>query len=93
LVAERLGALFRRNGYMRKQDIGRLKAEGHGAYKKGDEVRLVADSIMELEVIRRLLRQAGFRPGAPFRKAKQWGQPIYGRQAVARFMALIGEEI
>jgi hypothetical protein len=90
-VVEQLGAFFRRNGYVRRQSADRLAAEGYEAYKKGDEVRLVADSKAELRAIRRLLRAAGFTPGRPFPKANQWRQPVYGRAAVARFLALIGE--
>jgi hypothetical protein len=33
--------------------------------------------------IRRLLREAGFKPSRPFAKAQQWAQPLYGREAVA----------
>ncbi len=91
-VRGRLAALFRRNGYVRRQSAARLNAEGYGAYKKGDEVRLVADSRAELAEVRRLLRAAGFKPGRPFRKANQYRQPLYGRQQVARFLALVGEQ-
>src|SRR5207249_2503443 len=91
-VVEQLAAFFRRNGYVRWQDASRQKADGYWAYKKGDEVRLVAESITELRVIRRLLRLAGFQPGRSFVKGRQHRQPLYGRQTVARFLALIGEE-
>lgn len=89
-VAKQLAFFFRRNGYVRYQNAERLAAEGQ-RYKKGDEVRLVATSLAELRAIRRLLRQAGFKPGRPFRKAKQYRQPVYGRSVVARFLAFIGE--
>ncbi len=89
-VAGRLADLFCRNGYLRFQNAGRLAAEGYWGYKKGDEVRLVADSLAELAEIRRLLRAAGFKPGRPFRKAKQYRQPLYGRSEVVRFLALVG---
>ena len=89
-VVEQLAALFRRNGYVRRLNPDRRAAEPR-TYKKGDEVRLVAHSEAELRTIRRLLRAAGFKPGRPFRKAKQWRQPVYGRAAVARFLELIGE--
>jgi hypothetical protein len=89
-AAARLRAFFQRNGYIRWQNAGRLKLNG-SKYKKGDEVRLVADTLAELTVIRRLLRAAGFIPGRPFPKARQYRQPVYGRKQTARFLALIGE--
>jgi hypothetical protein len=90
-VAARLAALFHRNGYVRRQNARRLRAEGSWGYKKGDEVRLVADSLAELAEVRRLLRAAGFKPGRPFRKARQYRQPIYGRAQVARFLTLVDQ--
>ena len=85
----RLADLFHRSGYVRRQNPDRLAAEGRG-YKKGDEIRLVADTAGDLKVIRQLLRAAGFDPGRPFQKSNQWRQPVYGRAAVARFLALVG---
>ena len=82
--------LFHRNGYVRRPNPERLAEQGAQKYKKGIEVRLVANSQAELRTIRRLLRQAGFVSGRPFAKARQWRQPIYGRAAVARFLALVG---
>ena len=90
-VVTQLAASFRHNGYMRKPNPDRRAAEPH-EYKKGYEIRLVADSLAELRTIRRLLRAAGFKPPAAFAKAKQWRQPIYGREAVARFLDLIAKE-
>ncbi len=89
-IAEKLAWFFRRNGYMRVPDEVRRSVEGHWSYKKGYEVRLVARSKAELALIRRLLRQAGFKPGRPFVKGRQLRQPLYGREAVTRFLALIG---
>lgn len=83
-----LARFFRRNGYVRWQNPERQATEGQ-KYKKGDEVRLVAESMSELAVIRRLLKRAGFKPGRPFAKGRQFLQPIYGRQAVARFLELV----
>ncbi|HEV3004049.1 MAG TPA: hypothetical protein VGX78_06280 [Pirellulales bacterium] len=87
-----LAGFFRRNGYTRWQDARRKQHEGYKTYKKGDEVRLVAESLRELALVRRLLRRAGFRPRRPFRKGNQYRQPLYGRQTVARFLTLIGED-
>jgi hypothetical protein len=84
-----LASYFERNGYVRQLNPERRSAEGQ-RYKKGDEVRLVANSRAELAHIRRLLRQARFPAGRPFVKGGQFRQPIYGRQEVARFLALVG---
>jgi len=86
-----LRELFRRNGYVRRQNLVRVVNEGWGRYRKGEEVRLVANSAQELRLVRQLLRQAGFTPGRPFAKGQQYRQPVYGRQVVARFLDLIGE--
>ncbi len=91
-AARALAWYFRRNGYVRQQNAKRVAKEGWQQYKKGDEVRLVADSTDELLFIRRLIVQVGLKPGRAFRKALQYRQPIYGREAVARFLKLIGEE-
>lgn len=90
-VISQLTMLFRRNGYARWQDARRVEEDGSQRYKKGDEVRLVANAPEELTMIRRLLREAGFRPGRPFVKGLQHRQPIYGREAVRRFLELVGE--
>jgi hypothetical protein len=90
-VVKRLAELFCRNGYVRSANPVRQELEGR-LYKKGAEVRLVADSKAELAEIRRLLRRAGFKRARPFAKARQWRQPIYGVAEVARFLSLIGEQ-
>lgn len=89
-VVARLAAFFHRNGYVRRVDARRRAEEGQ-RYKKGAEVRLVAESRAELLEIRRLLKQAGFKPGRSFVKSRQWRQPVYGVTEVARFLSLIGE--
>ena len=86
-----LAALFQRNGYMRRHNPVRYAAEGCMKYKKGYEVRLVANTATERGRILQLLRTAGFKPGRPFRKNKKSGQyrvPIYGREQVARFLRI-----
>jgi hypothetical protein len=87
--AVQLAAFFGRSGYVRLQQAERLE-EG-ASYHKGEEVRLVAMSQTELRTIRRLLRDAGFSPGKPFQKHTRWCQPLYGREAVAQFLALIAK--
>lgn len=90
-MAEQLREYFRRNGYVRRQKLERLVEEGPQGYRKGEEVRLTANSAEELRKIRRLLRRAGFHPGRPFTKGRQYRQPVYGRGEVARFLELIDE--
>lgn len=92
-VVRQLAALFHRNGYVRWQDQQRLTEEGYQVYKKGHEVRLVADSAEELAAIRKLLKQAGFKPGQAFVKGQQYRQPVYGKRAVLSFLELIGEAV
>lgn len=91
VAVNQLRDLFRRNGYVRRQNPVRVAEEGWQRYRKGEEVRLVAGSAEELRLVRRLLRQAGFTPGRPFAKGRQFRQPVYGRKEVARFLALIAE--
>jgi len=81
---------YRRGGYVRVQDLGRLKRERHaGSYRKGEEVRLTAGTLRELAGLRRALVVLGFRVGKPFLKYKRYCQPIYGRDQVARFRTLL----
>jgi hypothetical protein len=89
-VGELLGWFFRRNGYVRRVNATRREEEGR-LYHKGDEVRLVAHTKVELIYLRDLLERAGFKPGRPFQKGSQFRQPLYGREAVAQFLALIGD--
>jgi hypothetical protein len=90
-AVEHLRGVFRRNGYVRRQNPLRLAREGSQVYRKGEEVRLIARSTVELRRVRQLLRLVGFDVARPFVKGQQFCQPIYGREAVARFSALIAE--
>lgn len=92
-MIRQLASFFHRNGYVRWQDEERLTEEGYQVYKKGHELRLVADSSEELAAIRELLERAGFKPGRAFVKGQQYRQPVYGKRAVARFLELIGEAV
>ena len=85
----RLIWFYHRNGYVRWQDPHRRSTEGWRSYKKGTEIRLVAKSRPELAEIRRLLKAAGFKPGRPFRKGRQFRQPVYGADQVVSFFRLI----
>jgi hypothetical protein len=89
-VIAALADFFRRNGYVRRQNAGRLSREGYRRYKKGDEIRLCARSARELTEIRRLLKLAGFKPGRPFLKGRCYRQPVYRREAVRCFLELVG---
>ncbi len=89
-AAALLAGSFSRNGYVRQQNPERLNAEGYEGYKKGDEIRLIADSRRELSDLRRSLQQAQFSPGKPFEKGNRWCQPIYGREEVSRFLRVVG---
>ena len=80
-----LAKLFLRSGYKRVQDTKRLKKEGWTMYKKGSEVRLVAQSAGELRHIRSLLKRAGFRVANAYANGLKFVQPIYGAEAVKRF--------
>ena len=86
-----LVSLFLRNGYKRTQDAKRLKKEGWAEYKKGSEIRLVAQSDAELRRIRTLLRRAGFRVANAYAKGLKFVQPVYGEEAVKRFETLASQ--
>jgi hypothetical protein len=87
-VVSELAQYFSCKGYVRRQNARRLSRDGYRHYKKGDEVRLVAGSLRELADIRDLLHRAGFRLGRPVSKGRQYCQPVYGREAVRRFLDL-----
>ena len=89
---EELRSFFERNGYIRQKNKLRMKQEPR-TYKKGYEVRLLAFSLEELKVIRRLLKDSGFKPGRAFQKTNRYCQPIYGKVQVERFLKLLGEDI
>ncbi len=88
-VIAKLAAIYRRNGYVRQQNPDRVESCGWAGYKKGSELRLSASSKDELEELRDLLREAGFKPGRPFVKGRLYRQPIYGQPAIDRFFDLI----
>lgn len=89
-AVRQLARFFHRNGYLRWRNPQRLKSDGR-AYKKGAEIRLVANSKQELATIRRLLKTAGFKAGRPFVKARQFRQPVYGIDQVIAFLKIIDE--
>lgn len=80
----RLGRFFNRNSYCRRPDEDRLQ-EGHRAYRKGWEVRLVLKDEDEVGLVNPLIRRVGLNPGKAFQKGKKWIVPVYGREAVESF--------
>lgn len=88
--SETLVRFFQRNGYLRRPNLERRKAEPR-AYRKGYEIRLVANSERELAEFRRLIDAAGLKPGKPYPKENRWVQPIYGRQAMETFLAWVDQ--
>jgi len=93
-AAVELTALFRRNGCVRRHDATRYARQGCMKYKKGEEIRLVANGHAERVRIQRLLKRAGFKAGRPFRKSAERTQiciPIYGREQVAGFLSMAEE--
>ena len=81
--------VFRRNGHIRYQNPDRVQNEGWKRYKKGDEVRLIANFEPELDKIRGWLKQMDFKLGKPYSQSNQFRQPIYGRDQVQRFLQMV----
>lgn len=89
---DQLTSFYYRSGFARFQHLDRAREKDWWkSYKKGDEIRLVARSRSELATIRRLLRRAGFKPGRPYSQGRAYRQPLYGREAVARFILLVNK--
>ena len=80
--------VFRTNAHMRIPNRERREEEG-SSYKKGYEVRLVVTTLREAAQIRRSLKEVGLKGGKPFKKAKQWVQPVYGQAAVEYFQKFV----
>ncbi len=80
--------LFQRNGYMRVPNDDRREEEPRN-YKKGYEIRLVANTQRAITAIRRLLRQAGLKSGKPFKK-KAWFKNGDRHLAEMRFRRVCG---
>ncbi len=88
-VMRQLAHFFFRNGYVRRQNEERKTKEGSNRYKKGCEIRLTARDFDELQVMRFCLKAAKFKAGRPFRKKRLYCLPIYGKQAVERFLQMV----
>ena len=81
-----LAVYFTRNGCIRWADPDARDKLGYNKYKKGYEVRLVAQDEKEMAVLEKALKAAGFRHGKPYAKNRQTIIPIYGREQVERFV-------
>jgi hypothetical protein len=84
---DRLALFYRDHGYIRRPIPGRESGTPDTA--EDWEVRFLFKSKRDLEALRHVLRQAGFKPGEPFRKYRLHMQPVYGREAVERLRALV----
>ncbi len=82
-----LSDYIRANSYARVPDETR-QDEGWKEYKKGYELRIVVKTQEDLKRVRKLLQDARIKPGKAYRKAQQWVQPVYGKQAVNSLVAL-----
>ncbi len=82
-----LAQFFLRNGYIRYPNKNLLKTKERD-YKKGYEVRLVANNKKELQKISSLIRKLQLNLGKSFQKNNRYVQPIYGKDAVDLFLKL-----
>lgn len=85
-TARQLAAWFDAHGWVQsppKKPKGKAADSRHGY-----EVRLTA-SPREVPGLVRMLKQAGFKPGKPHAKGNRLRVPLYGREQVARFKAMI----
>jgi len=79
---------FCRNGCFRVPNKKRRKRKKR-CYKKGYEIRFVANNRKELSKIRSLLRMTGFKRGGPYKKRSQFVQPVYGKNFYEKFRNFI----
>jgi hypothetical protein len=80
-----LKEVFLRNGYLRIKDSSRVEEAKTQKYKKGYEVRLVAQDEAELARIRVAIVSLSLYLAKPFLKGKQMVQPIYGEEVTRKF--------
>lgn len=88
LIESRLIQYFQRNGYFRIPDEELRERRGED-YKKGYEIRFVANDERELSKINSHLRKAGFKRGKSFEKNNKFVLPVYGREAVEKFRKIL----
>ena len=88
--ARRLSAWFEAHGWVQsppKKPV-RNKKKREAQSRRGYEVRLTA-SRKEAPGLVRLLKRAGFDPGKPYPKGNRLRVPLYGKEQVARFLAMV----
>lgn len=90
-VIKKLGGYFLRNGYLRLPNETLKKKKG-GNYRKGYEIRFVANNKNELKEIKSLLKDAYLKPGKHFEKFNQFVLPVYGKESFFRFKSLLAEQ-
>ena len=88
-TAARLAAIFAEGGYVRRFAADKRSRLGPATYKKGFEVRLIVASQEALREVRHLLGAAHLRAGKPYRKHSRLVQPVYGKDALDWFLALL----
>lgn len=88
--AEQLRQLFDRNGYYRVPDEA-SREDKKTSYKKGYEIRFVAQDYKEYLEIRKLLKALGYNPGKAFYKGAQRVIPVYGKENYLAFQELMQE--
>ncbi len=88
---ELLAAFFARNGCVRRPNQRKRRRLGR-RYKKGYEVRFLANAEKEHRLLKRLLRELGFKPGKAYVKRTQIVLPVYGKAAVERLQKLLKAE-
>ena len=89
-TAEQLRQLFNRNGYYRVPDEA-SREDKKASYKKGYEIRFVAQDYKEYLEIRKLLKALGYEPGKAFFKGAQRVIPVYGKENYLAFQELMKE--
>ena len=83
-----LAESWHRNGYARTPNEARRRNDGSKAYKKGWEVRLMANDAKEARRLRRALSDIGFASGRTFAKGQFLVLPVYGKAAYDYFQNL-----
>lgn len=86
--AEQLRQIFQRNGYYRVPDED-MRQQKKASYKKGYEIRFVAQNYKEYLEIRKLLKALGYLPGKAFLKGSQRVIPVYGKENYFAFRELM----
>jgi hypothetical protein len=84
-VKKHLKIVYSLCGYMRfpKMNHGiRTKYKKRKEYKRGWETRFVVRTREEINLIRKLINIAGFKPRKPFKKSNKIVQPVYGKELI-----------